>query len=125
MSQSELDHLMDQLISEDAKVRRNAARQLGDLGRPEAIAELVNAYMKDADAGVRKAAEEALQKFRGMEQRMMSGEDGEEAQQKAGPNLAPLLSRLRILLGFTLFLTILVNAALAAPKARSISLKKL
>src|SRR5712692_365308 len=114
MSQSELDQLVDQLYVEDAKVRRNAAKRLGESGQPEYIAELVNVYMKDADAGVRKTAEDALRGFRRIEQNMLQGADPDQAPQR---DLAPLLSRLRLILGLLLVITFFINGVILIGRA--------
>ncbi|HLY27468.1 MAG TPA: HEAT repeat domain-containing protein [Aggregatilineales bacterium] len=106
MSQTELDQLLDQLGSEDARARRTAVKRLGELGRPEAIADLVNVYMKDPDSNVRKAAGDALRIFRRMEQRL-SGEGEADVQQ--GADLTPILSKARLALIVVLALTVLIN----------------
>lgn len=113
MSQTELDQLIGQLSAGDAKTRRAAAKKLGELERPEAIAELVNVYMKDDDSNVRKAAEESLRIFRRMEQDMLGGEDGASA---SAATPGTLLPRIRTLLVVTLILTLLGNVALVASK---------
>src|SRR5437588_2230949 len=105
MSQSELDQLVDQLYVEDSKVRRNAAKRLGDSGQPEYIAELVNVYMKDSDVGVRKTAENALRQFRRMEQTMLDGADPDAAPPR---DLTPILKNARLLLGLLLGALILI-----------------
>ncbi len=101
-----LDRLLDQLFDEDARTRRKAAQELGKLGNPEAIADLVNVYNKDADAGVRKAAGDALRTYRQIEQRMLNKGDAAES---SGPNLGPLLTRARLGLGITLAITLMIN----------------
>src|SRR5258708_33128268 len=101
-----LDRLLDQLFDEDARTRRKAAQELGKLGNPEAIADLVNVYNKDADAGVRKAAGDALRTYRQIEQRMLNKGDAPES---SGPNLGPHLTRARLGLGCTLAITFLTK----------------
>src|SRR5258707_11799187 len=103
MSQNELDQLLDQLSSEDVRARRSAVRQLGELRRPEAIADLVNVYMKDPDSNVRKAAGDALRVFRQMEQGPSGG--GEQESQRA--DLTPPLTKGRLALIITLAVTVL------------------
>src|SRR5258708_10323086 len=114
MSQSELDQLVDQLYVEDPKVRRNAAKRLGESGQPEYIAELVNVYMKDSDAGVRKTAEEALRTFRRIEHNMLQGADPDEAPQR---DMAPLLKGLRLILGILLVVTFFINGVMLIGRA--------
>src|SRR5258708_16861971 len=106
MSQTELDHLLDQLYAEDARTRRKAAQRLGELARPEAIAELVNVYLKDSDSSVRKAAGDSLRIFRQIEQKMMGGAVGE---QQSSIDMSSLLSRARIVLAITLVITAMIN----------------
>jgi hypothetical protein len=117
MSQSEVDRLLDQLMSEDVRDRRNAVNRLGELGQPEAIAELVNTYQKDPDASVRAAAANALVQFRRIEQKMLGIETDDEDDEdgapiRAGMDLNPLLMRGRLLLAITLGITLLINAVL-------------
>lgn len=113
MSQTEIDQLIDQLSAGDAKTRRAAAKKLGELERPEAIAELVNVYMKDDDSNVRKAAEDSLRIFRRMEQDMLGGEDGANTGTSTPGTFLP---RIRTLLIITLVLTLLGNVALVVGK---------
>src|SRR3954464_6858665 len=121
MSQSELDQLLDQLFFDDPKLRRNAAQRLGELGSPEAIADLVNVYNKDADPGVRKAAGDALRVFRRMEQQMLGTIPEEEA--GSGPNLGPILGKARLGLIALLAITIFVNVAVLIGKAIPVSVE--
>src|SRR5260221_1706457 len=106
MSQTELDHLLDQLYAEDARTRRKAAQRLGELARPEAIAELVNVYLKDSDSSVRKTAGDSLRIFRQIEQKMTGAASGE---QQSSLDMGSLLSRARIVLAITLVITAMVN----------------
>jgi len=102
----EIDQLLEQLTSEDANTRVMAAKQLGDLDRPEAIPQLVTAYRKDADKKVREAAAAALHNYRALEARLIPVDES------AG--ISPGAGRLRLLLIVLLVLTILVNGGLFA-----------
>jgi len=106
MSQSEFDQLLDQLSAGDAESRRNAAKRLGQLKRPEAIPELASVYHRDEDESVRDAAAEALRVFRRMEQQALSGDLGEVS---GGVNAGAWLLRLRTVLLVTLAITVLGN----------------
>ncbi len=113
MSQTDFDQLIRQLTAEDPQERRSAAKQLGELKRPEAIPELASVYRGDSDDTVRKAAADALRVFRRMEQEYGADEDGTR---KGGPSSATL-SRIRGLLIITLALTVLGNVALVVTRA--------
>jgi hypothetical protein len=108
MAQTDIDQLIDQLYVEDPKARRTAAKQLGELGKPEAIAELVNVYMKDDDPAVRKAAEDSLRIFRRVEQEMRG---------ELGSSSGGALPKIRLVLMIALFATVLINVGLFISKS--------
>lgn len=96
---SELDSLLDDLHSEEPKIRRKAVEQLAKLGDPNAITELARVYgTDDEDPKVKQAAESALLKF---------------ARQESGPSGGNSTMRfLSIGLGVSLVVLILLNVVL-------------
>jgi hypothetical protein len=108
----ELDQLLDQLTSEDAKTRANAAKQLGTLERPEAIPRLVDVYQGDSDKNVRNAAADALKRYRAMESRVKPADD-------TPAPASPLLGRLRLLLIVVLVLSIVGNVVVFITKSNA------
>jgi hypothetical protein len=106
MARTDISELLQQLQSEDAKARRQAASALGKHLDPVAITPLAVAYKSDSDAGVRKAAEASLRKFRAKQVQ----ETGEGGSGSGGANRA--LNGLRALLLLTLIVSLIGNAAL-------------
>jgi len=101
-----LDRLLDQLFDEDARKRRKAAQELGKLGNPKPSPISLTSTTRNVDAGVRKAAGDALRTYRQLEQTMLNKGSVIES---SGPNLGPLLSRARIGLVIILVLTVTIN----------------
>ncbi len=106
MSQSELDQLLNQLTDEDVRVRRDAAKRLGDLAQPEVIPTLAHTYEHDEDEGVRRAAADSLRKYRRLER----------SQNGTGGGSGTVLRLVRTLLVLVLVVTVVANVALAAPR---------
>jgi hypothetical protein len=99
-----LNELIEQLEQHpDAKKRQRAAVELGQLREVGAISALVKAYQNDPNKGVQRAANQALQIFKALEQ-----------QQLGQPVAPPAFRLLRRLLIVALLLTLVVNGALFA-----------
>lgn len=120
MSDAELTTLVDQLLdAEDPKVRRDAARRMGELRNPSAITYLVQAYTGDSDQAVRKAAERALLTYRRMEQQRAGAQSGSKETITIGnvTLTADQLSLFRRILTVVLVVTVVGNVALFAVRA--------
>ena len=67
MATLSLQELLNQLTDEKPKVRKQAVQELGKLGDPAAIPQLVKVQQIDKDKGVKAEAKKALIKFRALE----------------------------------------------------------
>jgi len=94
---SQMDELLELLQSENPRIRRKACDDLGKLGNPESITELVALYEQiDEDPRVREAAKKALRRF---------------ANQESGGG-SPLLRNLGGLLVVTFVVLLVLNVVL-------------
>jgi hypothetical protein len=71
----EIDRMLDQLASEDAAERREAAYWMGEAAVADAVPQLVDLYEHDDNAGVRAAADYALGMFRAVEETIKRGKE--------------------------------------------------
>lgn len=98
--------------SDKASARRAAAKKLGTLRDPNAIAPLVRAYQDDEDEAVRQAAADSLRIYRAMQPSEPDPDDPFADINPAQPsdvNALPNLMRMRQLLTVGLVITVALN----------------
>lgn len=118
INREDINRLADQLMEDpDPKIKRAAAKKLGELGDPNAISALVQGYHANFDPQVQRAISDALKVYRRMEQ-AENPPEGEEAAspEKKGPS-AEQLKRLRRLLVIGFVVMLVGNIGLVAVRA--------
>jgi len=95
MAESNIDRLSDQLMDDpDPKIKRDAAKKLGEMRDPNAISALVQAYNSNFDPPVQKAIRDALMVYRRMEADVRPPEEGETPEAEETPKTGGLLGRM-------------------------------